>query len=81
MISSEILELTDKELQERLENEREYLTRLRLNHAISPLDNPHKIEASRRTVAQLLTELNRRRRQPGETGKEKTEKPKAEEAK
>jgi len=63
MKSSEILELTDKELQERLENERDYLTKLRLNHAISPLDNPNKIVESRRIVAKLLTELNRRSRE------------------
>ena len=63
MKSSEILELTDKELKERLENERDYLTKLRLNHAISPLDNPNKIVESRRIVAKLLTELNRRSRE------------------
>jgi len=63
MKSSEILELTDKELQERLENEGDYLTKLRLNHAISPLDNPNKIVESRRIVAKLLTELNRRSRE------------------
>ena len=62
MKNSEILELTDKELQERLENERDYLTKLRLNHAISPLDNPVKLVESRRTVAKLLTDLNRRSR-------------------
>jgi large subunit ribosomal protein L29 len=66
MKSSEILELTDKELQERLENEKDFLTKLRLNHAISPLDNPNKIVASRRTVAKLLTELNRRKREKQE---------------
>lgn len=75
------MELTDKELQERLENEREYQTRLRLNHAISPLDNPHKIEASRRTVAQLLTELNRRIRQQGNKEVTKQGAPKTEETK
>jgi len=63
MKSSEIIELTDKELQERLDNEQDYLTRLKLNHAISPLDNPHKIVASRRNVAKLMTEVNRRKRE------------------
>ena len=63
MKSSEILELSDKELQERLENERDYLIKLRLNHAISPLDNPNKLVESRRIVAKLLTELNRRSRE------------------
>ena len=60
MKSSEILELSDKELQERLDNEKDYLSRLRLNHAISPLDNPNKIVETRRNVARIMTEVNRR---------------------
>ena len=63
MKNTEILELSDKELQERLDNEKDYLARLRLNHAISPLDNPHKIVETRRNVARLVTELNRRNRE------------------
>jgi len=62
MKNTEIIELSDKELQEHLENERDYLTKLKLNHAISPLDNPLKIVESRRNVARFLTELNRRKR-------------------
>ena len=58
---SEILELSEKELQERLDNEKDYLARLKLNHAISPLDNPNKIAESRRSVARIMTELNRRK--------------------
>jgi large subunit ribosomal protein L29 len=69
MKHTEILELTDKELQERLDNEKDYLARLRLNHAISPLDNPNKIVESRRNVARLMTELNRRSKTTG-TGTE-----------
>jgi large subunit ribosomal protein L29 len=58
---SEIIELTDNELVERLDNEKDYLARLRLNHAISPLDNPNKIVETRRNVARLATEMNRRK--------------------
>lgn len=60
MKSSEILELSDKELQERLDNEKDYLSKLRLNHAISPLDNPNRIVESRKNVARIMTELTRR---------------------
>lgn len=63
MKNTELIELTDKELQERLDNEKDYLSRLKLNHAISPLDNPNKIVESRRNVARIITELNRRRLQ------------------
>ena len=64
MKQSEIIELTDNELQERLDNEKDYLARLRLNHAISPLDNPNKIVVARRNVARLITEVNRRKKKP-----------------
>ena len=60
MKQSEISELTDNELMERLDNEKDYLARLKLNHAISPLDNPNKIVVARRNVARLITEVNRR---------------------
>ena len=62
MKSTEILELSDKDLLERYENEKDYITKLKLNHAISPLDNPNKIVESRRNIAKMLTELNRRNR-------------------
>lgn len=47
---------------ERLDNEKDYLARMKLNHAISPLDNPNKIGVTRRNVARLITEVNRRNR-------------------
>jgi large subunit ribosomal protein L29 len=62
---NELIELTDKELSERLDNERDYLLRLRLNHAISPLDNPMKIQESRRNIARIITEINKRKNQTG----------------
>jgi large subunit ribosomal protein L29 len=57
MKNSEIKELSTKELKERIETERELLTRLKLNHAVSPLDNPIKIRDSRKNVARMSTEL------------------------
>jgi len=63
MKNAELIELTNKELNERLDNEKDYLLRLRLNHAISPLDNPMKIKESRRNIAMIMTEINKRRKQ------------------
>ena len=57
MKSSEIRELSLKELEERLENEENMLVRLRMNHAVSPLDNPNKIVETRRNIARLKTEM------------------------
>ncbi len=61
MKSSEIKELSTSELMERIEGEKSYLTRLKLNHAVSPLENPLKIRDSRKNIARMLTELNKRR--------------------
>ena len=55
-----IRELSTPELLERLEEERKQLTRLKLNHAVSPLENPNKIKIYRKTIARLETELRSR---------------------
>jgi large subunit ribosomal protein L29 len=60
MKTSEIRELTTKELEERIEAEKLLLTKLKINHAISPLDNPMKIRHTRRDIARMLTELRKR---------------------
>ena len=60
MKSSEIRELNNPELLEHIDNEKTALVRMKLNHAISPLENPQKIKESRRTVARLMTELRKR---------------------
>ena len=43
----EIKELNNKEIQERMNAEIEHLDRLKLNHSISPLDNPLQIKEVR----------------------------------
>jgi large subunit ribosomal protein L29 len=55
-----IRELSTPDLTERLEEESKQLVRLKLNHAVSPLENPNKIRAYRRTVARIQTELKKR---------------------
>jgi large subunit ribosomal protein L29 len=56
-----IRELSTAEIIERLEEERKQLTKLKLNHAVSPLENPNKIKSYRRTIARMLTELHNRK--------------------
>jgi large subunit ribosomal protein L29 len=55
-----IRELTTGEILERLDEEKRQLTKLKLNHAVSPLENPNKITAYRKTIARLNTELRHR---------------------
>ncbi len=60
MKTSEIKELTDKEIIEKIQLETETLLRLKMNHAVSPLDNPMKIKDARRNIARLKTVLSQR---------------------
>ena len=55
-----IRELTTGEIIERMDEEKRQLIKLKLNHAVSPLENPNKITAYRKTIARLKTELRRR---------------------
>ncbi|MCQ2344087.1 MAG: 50S ribosomal protein L29 [Paludibacteraceae bacterium] len=60
MKTREIKELTTAEIKERVASESEALVRMKLNHAISPLDNTSLIKETRRTIARLYTELRQR---------------------
>ena len=60
MKTVEIKELTTAEIQERLAAEKEALVSLKLNHSISPLDNPLQIKDARKNIARLATELRAR---------------------
>lgn len=60
MKNSEIKELTTSEIAERIDAENERITRMRLNHAVSPLDNPIVLKDVRKDIARLKTELRNR---------------------
>ncbi|PKP35744.1 MAG: 50S ribosomal protein L29 [Bacteroidetes bacterium HGW-Bacteroidetes-17] len=55
-----IKELSTDDLVDRLEEETKQLSKLKLNHAVSPLENPNKIKAYRKTIARIQTELRKR---------------------
>jgi len=55
-----IKELSTADIVDRLEEERKHLTKLRMNHAVSPLENPHQISENKKTIARLETELRKR---------------------
>ena len=44
MKTSEIKELSTSDLLERIDTEKTMLVRMKLNHAITPLDNPQKVK-------------------------------------
>jgi large subunit ribosomal protein L29 len=55
-----IKELGTVELKERLDEDKKQLVKLRLNHAVSPLENPNKIQVYRKAIARMETEIRRR---------------------
>ena len=60
MKQSVIVELSTKELYERLEEEEQQLVKLKMHHAVSHIENPNRIKEYRKTVARLKTEIRSR---------------------
>jgi large subunit ribosomal protein L29 len=60
MKMTEIKGLETQELVERIESEVAKYNQTKLNHAITPLENPSQIKAARRDIARMKTELRQR---------------------
>ena len=60
MKTSEIKDLTTEEIREKIETEKAALTKMKMNHAVSPLEIPMLIRTTRRNIARLMTELRKR---------------------
>ena len=57
---AEIKNIETKELVEKLENAQAALDTMKLNHTVSPLENPSQIKATRRDIARMKTVLRSR---------------------
>lgn len=60
MENKDIVALSTVELQAKMKEEKAMFIKLKLNHAISPIENPIKIRDSRKGIARLSTELTKR---------------------
>ena len=60
MKSAEIKDLSIKDLQERIEAEKGQLAKLKVQHAVSPVENPSIIKKNRRDIARMLTVLRKK---------------------
>lgn len=58
---SEILELTTESVIAKISEEKANLTKLKFAHAISTIENPLRIQAVRKNIARLNTELTKRK--------------------
>ncbi len=57
---TELKDLTLVELQDKLQDTRSTLDKLRFNHTVSPIDNPMQLRTRKKEVARILTELRKR---------------------
>ena len=60
MKSAEIKDISIKDLQERIETEKGQLAKLKVQHAVSPVENPSIIKKNRRDIARMLTILRQK---------------------
>ena len=57
MKASEIREMSIADLRERIEIEKNNLENMKINHAISPLEDTSKIAKARKDIARMMTIL------------------------
>lgn len=62
MKKEDIRDLTTEELRLRLAEEKALYLKMKMNHAVSPIENPMKIRATRRGIAMINTELTKRQK-------------------
>jgi|APLak6261666328_1056055.scaffolds.fasta_scaffold00291_14 large subunit ribosomal protein L29 len=60
MKNKDIVALSTAELETKVREEKAAYGKLKLNHNVSPIENPIKIRDNRKTVARLATELTKR---------------------
>ncbi len=60
MKSAEIRDIAVKDLQERIEAEKAQLAKLKVQHAVSHVENPSIIKKNRRDIARMLTILRQK---------------------
>jgi large subunit ribosomal protein L29 len=60
MKQEDIKQLSTADLNDRIKEQTVSLSKLKLNHSVSPIENPASITANRKTVARLQTELRSR---------------------
>ncbi len=58
-----IKQLSDADLIEKIKEQKESLTKLKFNNAISQIDNPLRLNTSRKEIARMMTELTKRKKQ------------------
>ncbi|HIZ85721.1 MAG TPA: 50S ribosomal protein L29 [Candidatus Coprenecus stercoravium] len=63
MKPKEIREMSIKDLRERIETEKANLAQMKLNHAVSPIEDTSKIRKAGKDIARMLTILTEKENQ------------------
>ena len=56
-----LIEMPENELNDLLVTEKDRLVKMKMSHAVSPMENPLQIKFTRKTIARVMTELSKRR--------------------
>jgi len=57
----EITQMTTPELEELLQETRAILNKMQFNHAVSPIEDSTQLGRTKKKIARVLTELNKRK--------------------
>ena len=60
MKTAEIKEMSVQDLQERIAAEKARLATMKVQHAVSPVEDPSQIKKTRRDIARMLTVLRQK---------------------
>jgi large subunit ribosomal protein L29 len=56
-----LTEMPENELNDLLVTEKDRLVKMKMSHAVSPMENPLQIKFTRKTIARVMTEISKRR--------------------
>ena len=60
MKTTEIKDMSVQDLQERIASEKARLATMKVQHAVSPVENPSEIKKTRRDIARMMTILRQK---------------------
>jgi large subunit ribosomal protein L29 len=62
MENKDIVALSLSELKDKIKEEKATINKMKINHAVSPIENPMKIREARKLIARLSTELTKKQK-------------------
>ena len=62
MENKDIVALSLSDLRDKIKEEKAVINKLKINHTVSPVENPMKIREARKLIARLSTELTKKQK-------------------